>query len=142
LQLRIHAIDLAALACEPRRIETMRHSDATAVVGQRDIFVALRLRSLGHGCNGSGAVRPIGTHMKITADVRSRYQRRQIARIGKREFAAVLAQFGRDVGESELLVDLFLGGTGQPPPARKQAVFVQLPAAANGDGAERDIVRL
>ena len=72
----------------------------------------------------------------------TRHQLRQLVRLGERDLAAILAQLRRDEGKPELLVDLLLGGAGDPPLAGKQAVFVELPVALVGEAAQRDVVRL
>ena len=92
VQLRVHAIDLAALPAEPRRVKAMRHGNATAVIGQRNVFIAARLRRLGHRFDGGRAVSPIGMDMEIAANVRAGHETRQLVRPGQRDLAAILAQ--------------------------------------------------
>ena len=87
----------------------MRHGDAAAVIGERDVLVALRLRSLGHRFDGRRAVGPVGMDVKVPAKVRARHQTRQLVRRRERDLAAVLAQFGRNERQSELFVDFLLG---------------------------------
>ncbi len=125
----IQPINLATLPAQPRGIETVGHGDAAAVVGERDVFVAARPCRLGHGFDGSGAVGPVGMDMEIPANIRRDYQTRQLVRRCKRNLTAILAQFGWDEGQSEFFVDFFFGEAGNPPPAGKQAVLVELPAA-------------
>ena len=56
----IQLIDFVDLARDPRRIKTMRHGDALAVIGERDVRVAERTRALRHGFDRGGAVGPVG----------------------------------------------------------------------------------
>ena len=128
------------LAREARRIETMRHGDPTAVIGQGDVFVAPRLRRFCHPGDGDRAVGPVRVHVKVASHIRKSYKFGQFAGLRRCDFAAVLAQLRRDVSEPELLVDVFLGSAGDPPLAGEQAVFVQLPAAVIGEPAQRDVV--
>ena len=120
----------------------MRHGDATAVVGQRHVFIAARLRPGCHALDADRAIGPVGMGVQIAANIGDGYQPRQLVCLGERDLAAILAQFRRDIGKAELLVDLFLGGAGDPPFAGKQAIFVELPVAIVGKAAQRDIVRL
>ena len=46
-----------------------------------------------------------------------------------------------NVREPKFLIDFLFGRPSDAPLAGKQAIFVELPAAVNGDCAERDIVR-
>ncbi len=85
------------------------HRDATAVIGQRNVFVALRPRRHGHRFDRGRAVGPIGMNMQVSANVRPRHQKRQLVGPGKRDLAAILAQFGRDERKPEFLVDFLLG---------------------------------
>jgi len=65
--------------------------------------------------------------------IRLRHQPRQLVRGGKRNLAAVLAQLRRDARQSKFFIDFLLGKAGKAPPAGKQAIFVELPAAMNGN---------
>ena len=46
--LPIDAVDFARLLADASRIEAVGHGDAAAVVGQREVLIALGLRGLGH----------------------------------------------------------------------------------------------
>lgn len=138
----VQPVDFPDLARHPARVEAMGHGDAPAMVGERDILVTELVRRLDHGLDGRGAVGPVGMDMKIAAQVRQGHEVGQLVGLGQRDLAAVLAQLRRDEGESQLLVDLFLGGAGNPPLPGEQAVFVEFPAAVERQAAQRDVVGL
>ena len=136
----VQPIDFADLTGRSCRIESVRHGDATAVVGKGDVLVAPRLRRGRHDCDGGRAVGPVGVDMEIAADVGDGHETRQPVCLGGRYLAAVLAQFRLDECKTELLIDLRFGDAGNPPFAGKHTVLVQFPAVLVGEAAQRDVV--
>ena len=118
----------------------MRHGNATAVVGQGNVFVAPRLRCGCHSGDGNRAVGPVRVHVKVAPNIGEIHKLRQLAGLGSRDLTAILAQFRFNECKPELLVDLFLRGAGNPPFSRKQPIFVQLPAMLVGKPAQRNVV--
>src|SRR5258706_5237201 len=82
----------------------MRHGDAPAVVGERDVRVAERARTFCHGFDGGGAVGPVGVHVEVAPNVRQAQESRQLIALGERDLAAVLAQFRQNKSEAELVI--------------------------------------
>jgi hypothetical protein len=81
-------------------------------------------------------------HVQVAAQVGALDQRRQSARGGGLDLAAVLAQFGRNPGQPERGVDLLLGRARATAPALEQTVLVELHALCDGQVAQPDVVRL
>ena len=127
----VDAVDLADLLADARRIEAVRHGRRGGCDRSAPCIGSPRLRGLGHGFDRRRAVGPIGMDMKVAANVGSGDQHRQVAGLGERDLAAILAHFRRNISKPELSVDLLLGRAGDAPLAGEQTVFIELPAAVD-----------
>ena len=50
--------------------------------------------------------------VQVAADVREGHEMRQLTQARRFDFAVVFAQFGLDIGQAEMTVDLVLGPSG------------------------------
>ena len=105
-ELDVELVHFANLARDPGRIEAMRHGDPAAMVGQRHVFVAARLRRLRHLFNGRRAVGPVGVGVQVAANIVDCHQPRQLSGLGECNFATVLAHFRRDVSQRRVFYRL------------------------------------
>ncbi len=95
-------------------VHAVGHGEVLAVVGDGDVAAPARKGGLGHLADGAGAVGLGRVHVDVAVEVGERDELRQSACGhpgeacgGGLELTTVLAQFGRDVGETERVVDRF-----------------------------------
>ena len=74
----VEPIDFLGLLQQASGIEAVDHGDPAAVIGQGDILIAHRPRSLCHLFNACRAVRPRRVDMEVAADVRQRHEVRHL----------------------------------------------------------------
>ena len=127
-----------------RVVQTVRHRQMLGVVGDRNISEPPCQRRLGHLADGVAAVGRIGVHVQIAANIRQRNQLRQRVRCRSLQFAAVLAQLGRDVVEIQRAIDLLLarGRDDHVVFQPQQGILAQRQPALDGALAQRHIVHL
>ena len=77
------------------------------MIGDEDVAQAARPRCLGHLGDGAVTVRPGGVHLQVAPHVVHRDE------VGRKavELAAIFAQLGRDEGQAQRGVNLFLSST-------------------------------
>ena len=120
----------------------MRHGDAAAVVGDRDIAIAPRLRRMRHVAQACSAVGGSGVGVQVATNVLDGHKTWQFAASRSVDLALVFAQLGWRQGQAEALIQLRLGAAGETPCALEQAIFIEFQAMIDGDLAQRDVVRL
>ncbi len=94
-------IELAHVLGEVDRsflIETIRHRQSLGMIGNSDVFVAQRARRFGHLFQRRAAIGLGGMHVQIAANVGKLDQLGQAASERSLDFAAILAQLGRNPG--------------------------------------------
>jgi len=98
------------------------------VVGDRDVLVPFPPRGPDQRVEVVGAVRPFRVDVEIPPDVLDGQQIRKDAALRRLDLPRVLAQFGRDEGEAQRLVDLSLEFPPDPFPVAlpEHAVLVDL----------------
>ncbi len=148
----LHRGHLGALRAQRGGVEPLHHRQPWAVVGDRAVLVAARRARRHHLLERGAAVGPRGVHLQVAAQLLDAHELGQRARRGGLDLALVLAQLGRHPGEAERGVDLFFARAGDPlagafrpratDPAAEQSPLRQLPAALDGAGAQRHVVRL
>jgi len=119
------------------------------MVRDGDVFVPKRVRGFGHFLKGGAAVRFGGVHVKIAADVGKFDQlgqaaSRRLIDDGGFHLAAIFAQFGRNPGQAERGVNLFLGFPADAALVleTKQPVFIERKAQLQRPAAHQNIVLL
>ena len=112
------------------------------MVGDRDVLVAQAAGRFDHFCERGFSVARVGVHLQIAADVVERDQRREFVRFRERDFAAILAQLGRDPVEAECGIHVALGAARNALRPSEYAVLVQLQLFGLRDLAQLDVVRL
>ena len=99
--------DLVDLTGEALDIEAACDRYPLAVIGDRDIGVAMFLCSACHLGQRGVAVARVGVDMQVAADVGECYQMWQPSLARGLDLAVVLAQFRLDIGQAEPAVDFF-----------------------------------
>jgi len=112
------------------------------VVADRDVGIAHADAKVGDLAQGERTVARVGVDVEVALDVAVVEDGREAAGEGELDLAAVLAHLGRDPGQAEGGVDLFLGGARDLPLAPEDAVLGDLEAFVLGHGAELDVVGL
>ena len=132
-------------------IHAVGHGEVLAVVGDGDVLAAAKDGGFGHFADGDGAVGLEGVHVDVAVEVGEGDECGEAAlgRVGEGcgggfEFAAVLAEFGWDVGEVEGVVDGFfgLGGDDLVVFEAEQGILGEGKAAFDGSLTERYVVVL
>ena len=77
-------------------IQAVGHGERLGMIGDRDVFVAQRVRGLGHFFERRAAVGFGGVHVQIATDVGQFDQLRQTAFERGLDLAAIFAQFRRN----------------------------------------------
>ncbi len=131
------AVDLAHLAGEGHHalfIQPVGHGERLGVVGDGDVLVAERAGGFGHLFQRGAAIGLGGVHVEVAADVGQLDQLGQAAFGGGFDFAAVLAQLGRNPRQAERLVDAGFGFAGHACIVlhAEQAVFAELQPHLHG----------
>ena len=86
-------------------VEPVGHRERLAVIGDRDVLQARRVRRARHRLDIGAAVGLGGVHVQVAAQIGVLDQARQRAGLGRLDLAAVLAQLGRHEGQPERRVD-------------------------------------
>ena len=124
-------------------VEAVRHRERLAVIGNRQVLQPGLARRERHRLDVFAAVGLGGVRVNVAADVLERDEVRQRAPLGRVDLAAPLAQLGRNLRQTERVVDLRLGPPGHERPVvdAKETVLVQLEPARDRSVAQRDVVR-
>ena len=112
------------------------------MVGDGDVFVPQLARRKGHVFDAVAAVGVLAVHVQVAANVVLGDELGQAPCHGRLDLAPVFPQFGRDPGQIDAGVHLFLLGAADAAGAAEDAVFVDLQAALHGQAANGDVVRL
>ncbi len=124
-------------------VEAVRHRERLAVIGDRQVFQSCLSRRERHRLDVVAAVGFGRVGVDVAADVLEPDQLRQRAPFGRLELAAPLAKLGRNLRETQRVVDVRLGPPGHERSVvhAKEPVLVQLEPARDGPVAQRDVVR-
>ena len=148
-ELLVDLFDFLDLLAEPGGVEAVRLEGGFGMVGDGPIVAAEVVHVAGDGFDGFMAVAPVGMIVERAAQLGPFDEAREFAFFGGGEFAVVLAQFRRDVGEVELRVNFLLGLAGDKQfgvagflLGFEEAVFVEAEAALDGALAQDDVVFL
>ena len=144
LQLGVDLADALDVGERAGVVEAVGHGEIFGVVGDGDVGEAAGDGGFGHLADGVAAVGGVGVHVQVAANVGEGDERGQGVGGGGFEFAAVLAQLGRDVVEVEGVVDLLFAGGGDDRVVfeTEQSVFAEGEAAFDGALAQGDVVHL
>ena len=125
-------------------VEAVGHGQRLAVIGDGQVVQPGGLCGAGHALDVVAAVGRRRMAVQVAPQIRELDQLRQRAALGGLDLAAVLAQFGRHVRESQRCVDprLVLAGDARVVVDLVQAVLVQLEPALDRAVAQDDVVRL
>ena len=86
-------------------VEAVGHGEVLGVVGDGDVTQSAGDGGLCHLADGVAAVGGVGVHVEVAAYIPALDERREGVQRGGFEFAAVLAEFGRNPVEVEGVVD-------------------------------------
>ncbi len=129
-------------------IQAVGHGERFGMIGDGDVFVAERVGGLGHFLERGAAVGFGGVHVQVAADVGEFDEFGQAVFERGFDFAAVLAQLGRNPGEAEGGVNFLFGFAGDALATLsvgielEQAVFIEREAKLQGAAAHQDVVLL
>ena len=147
----IHVADAGGVGEGAGVVHAVGHGEVLRVVGDGDVAETAGEGGFGHVADGAGSVGLEGVHVEIAADVVAGDEGGQAAfgfaseaGGGGFELAAVLAEFGRDPGEIEGVVDVFFGFGSDDLVVfqAKQGVLGEGEATFDGALAEGDVVVL
>ena len=137
----VHELDLPAQLV---RRDVVAKAVRGRVVGNREVIEALRTRGEGHLLDAPVPVRGRRVRVQVAPEIRQLDQFWQRARRCRLEFAAILAQLRRDVGEAGQGVDLGLARAvvGDAGGVVEHTVFGEVQTRAHGALAQRRVVRV
>ena len=152
VELFVELVDHRDLDAQPRHIQPARLDRAAAMIGDPEILETKLLRCRGHFLERTAAVTRGGVAVERAAKIFRFDQAWEFSRRGRLEFAAVLAQFRRNVIEIERAIQvrlfaddrdfatlfcLFRGGIRR---CFAEPILVQSPTALQGPAPDLDIV--
>ena len=109
LHLPVHLANALHVLQRALLVQPVRHGQILGVVGDSDVPVSEIQGCVGHLANAVPAVRRMGVHVHIAAQVRLLDQPRQCVTGGRLNLTQVLAQLRRHPVHLQCGIDLFLG---------------------------------
>ncbi len=139
-QFGVEPIDFVDLQFQAPRIEAVRQAQPARMLGDRQVAQAARAGGKRHVPHAAVPIARLGMHVQIPAQIIELDQPRQLACARRLDFAAILAQFRRDVRQPDCGVHRFLRLPGDALVAAEHAVFIDFQPALLPQFAHRDIV--